>query len=207
MLPLFDFIEYMCEKYSIDESHGLKHAKGTFQKALDILETMEDVTDSETKVALYSAALHDTCDSKYTNVDLASGQILNWLLDCGWIEEEANAIIAIITSMSYSKLKASSKGGPPIYPDHGKWQRAYHVARHADLLEGYIVARCFLYNVKLYPAKTEDEHWEYVRDIFDNRVLSYVKDGWISIPGALTMVPALESEARRCLEKKDLTWD
>lgn len=207
MMNLFDFIEYMCEKHQIDESHGLKHAKGTFLKAQEIIDSMPDLSESEKKVALHSAALHDMCDSKYTKVDLASRQIMTWLIDAGWIEEETDAVIAIITSMSYSKLKASSKGGPPVYPELGKWQRAYHIARHADLLEGYIVARCFLYNVKLHPSKTDEEHWEYVKEIFNNRVLLYVTDGWITLPAALQIVPDLEKEAIRCLEKKDLTWE
>lgn len=206
MMTLFQFIDYMCQKYSIDESHGLKHAKGTLEKAEAILETIPDCSDAEKRVARFSAALHDTCDSKYTNVNLASSQIKTWLLENNWNEEEANAVISIITSMSYSKLKIESKGGPPIYPDHGKWQRAYHVARHADLLEGYIVARCFLYNLKIHPNATDDEHWNHVEVLFNNRVYSYVKDNWIFLPGALSLVPDLESQAKKCINTRSLEW-
>lgn len=206
MDALFNFIEYMCNKYSIDESHGLKHAKGTFQRARVLLYTLDDVKEDESRVALYSAALHDTCDSKYTNVELASAQISTWLLEQGWINEEVDAIIGIITTMSYSKLKLQSVGGQPVYPDHGKWQRAYHVARHADLLEGYIVARCFLYNMHIHPDKSDDDHWLAVRTLFDRRVFRYLKDGWITFPAALRMVPELEKEAHRCFETKSLDW-
>jgi len=206
MLTLFQFIDYMCQKYSIDESHGLKHAKGTLEKAEAILDTISDFSQNERRVACFSAALHDTCDSKYTNVNLASSQIKTWLLENTWIEEEADAVISIITSMSYSKLKIESNGGPPMYPDHGKWQRAYHVARHADLLEGYIVARCFLYNLKIHPEATEEEHWNHVETLFNNRVYSYVKDGWIFLPGALALVPALESQAKRNIKNRSLQW-
>ena len=118
----------------------------------------------------------------------------------------AKAVIDIITTMSYSKLKAASQGSTPTFPEHGRWQRAYHVARHADLLEAYIVARCFLYNKELHPTKTEDEHWITVRALFDVRVFNYVKEGWITMPGALAMVPALEAEARRCFEMRSLDW-
>lgn len=196
----------MCEKYSIDESHGLKHAKGTFLKARVLLETMDDLDTDEQRVALYSAALHDTCDGKYTDVRTASLEIHGWLLTQGFTGDEVNAITSIITTMSYSKLKASAAGGPPVYPDHGRWQRSYHIARHADLLEGYVVARCYLYNVHIHPEKTEDEHWELVTDLFNRRVFKYVEDGWIHLPGALEMVPDLLKEADRCLENKTLDW-
>lgn len=196
----------MCKKYSIDESHGLKHAKGTYLKARVLLETVANVSDEERRVALYSAALHDTCDSKYTDVYTASMEIKEWLLNQGIIREEAEAIISIITTMSYSKLKATAAGGPPVYPDHGIWQRSYHVARHADLLEGYIVARCFLYNVHIHPEKSDEEHWTLVMNLFDRRVLRYVEDGWIKMPGAIEMVPDLIKEAHRCFNQRLLDW-
>lgn len=206
MDSLFKFIETMCQKYSIDESHGVKHAKGTFLKARVLLETLEDIEDNERRVALYSAALHDTCDSKYTDVNTAAVEIMEWLLSQGITGDEVNAIISIITTMSYSKLKATAAGGPPVYPNHGKWQRAYHIARHADLLEGYIVARCYLYNIHIHPEKNEDEHWSLVRSLFSKRVFTYVDDGWIHLPGALTMVPLLTEEAHRCLDERLLDW-
>ena len=96
--------------------------------------------------------------------------------------------------------------GKILYPEHGKWQRAYHIARNADLLEAYTVARCVLYNKHIFPEKTEDEHWERAEQLFQERVFRYAADGWINLPGALAMVPALEQEARRCLEKRLLDW-
>ncbi len=196
----------MCKRHSIDESHGLKHAKGTYNKAYRLIETLPDMKEDEKRVALYSAALHDTCDSKYTDVDKAATEIKDWLLQQDFAQEEVDAIIAIITTMSYSKLKATAAGGPPVYPDHGKWQLAYHVARHADLLEGYIVARCFLYNVHIHPDKTENEHWAIVTSLFDRRVFRYVQDEWIKMPGALLMVPDLINEAYRCFNNRVLDW-
>ena len=206
MDALFEFIDRMCKKYSIDESHGLKHAKGTFLKARVLLETVDRVRPDEQRVALYSAALHDTCDSKYTDVVTASAEIKDWLLSQGLAKGEAEGIISIITTMSYSKLKAAAAGGPPVYPDHGRWQRAYHVARHADLLEGFIVARCFLYNLHIHPDKSQEEHWSVVMNLFDRRIYRYVEDGWINMPGALEMVPDLIEEAHRCFNGRLLDW-
>lgn len=203
---LFNFIEQQCLKYSIDESHGSRHAWGTALRAKKILKTLEEVSEEEERVAIYAAALHDTCDSKYCPVQEAAKEIEGFLLDIKWIPEEIKAVLSIITSMSYSKLKKNVIDGLIHYPNHGKWQRAYHVARNADLLEGFIVARCVLYNRQLYPKKSEVEHWERAEEVFNQRVFTYVSEGWINLPGSLEMVPELEKEARRCLRYKLLDW-
>jgi hypothetical protein len=93
-----------------------------------------------------------------------------------------------------------------MFPNHGKWQRAYHVARHADLLEGYIVARCVLYNIHLFPEKSMDDHWKRADELFQERVFTYISEGWIFLPGALAMASTLEQEARRCLQEKSMDW-
>lgn len=193
-------------KYDIDKSHGSKHAWGTALRAMAILKTLENVSDKEERVAIYSAALHDTCDSKYCPIQEATSDIRSFLLGIQWTPDEIEAVLSIITSMSYSKLKKNVKEGVIEYPDHGEWQRAYDVARNADLLEGYIVARCVLYNQHIYPGKTEDEHWERAEQLFNERVFTYVSEGWINLPGALAMVPALEQEAMRCLSGRHMDW-
>jgi hypothetical protein len=203
---LFNFIEQQCTKYNIDKSHGSKHAWGTALTAKKLLKTLDNVTEQEERVAIYSAALHDMCDSKYCPIEEATHEIKTFLLDLQWDPEEIEAVISIITTMSYSKLKRSIKDGIIQYPSHGKWQRAYHVARNADLLEGYIVARCVLYNRHIYPLKTDDEHWERATQLFNERVFTYVSEGWVNLPGALKMVPTLEQEARRCLLGRLMDW-
>jgi hypothetical protein len=206
MDPLFLFIEQMCLKYNIDESHGIKHAKGTMLRAKQIILTLPKITEAESKIALYAAALHDMCDHKYTDVKKSSKEIYTWLTsESNWSTEEANALINIITTMSYSKLKSTFASGQS-FPDHGKWQMAYHIARHADLLEGYIVARCVLYNKHIYPEKSDDEHWLRAEELFRTRVFKYVSDGWIFLPGALAQVKGLEEEANRCLANRSLDW-
>ena len=203
---LLNFVQEQCIKYGIDESHGVKHAKGTWFRAAKIIKTLPSVKEDEQRVALCSAALHDMCDSKYCPIEEASKDIRDFLLDIQMDPEEIQAVLDIVTTMSYSKLKKSIKEGVIQYPDHGKWQRAYHVARNADLLEGYIVARCVLYNQHMYPSKTEDEHWERAEQLFNERVFLYASDGWINLAGALDMVPELEQEARRCLKGRLMDW-
>ena len=206
MDSLFNFIEQQCVKYNIDESHGLKHAKGTMMRANEILLTLSEVSDEERMITLYSAALHDTCDSKYTPVNEAANEIGFFLRSQHWQPSQINALIRIITSMSYSKLKKSIVSGRIEFPSHGKWQRAYHVARHADLLEGYIVARCILYNQHIFPEKSENEHWERASELFSERVFTYISDELIFLSGAIELAKPLIQEAHRCLEEKSMDW-
>ena len=203
---LLNFVKSQCLKYNIDESHGVKHARGTWARAAMLIKTLPDMNQDEKQVALYAAALHDTCDSKYCPVEEASRDIRDFLNYINMDLEEIQAVIDIVTTMSYSKLKMSVKDGLIQYPGHGKWQRAYHIARNADLLEAYIVARCVLYNKHIYPNKTEDEHWKRAEELFNDRMFKYVSEGWINLPGALEMVPTLEQEARRCLSGRLMDW-
>lgn len=211
MNQLFFFIEQMCIHYNIDESHGLKHAKGTYARAQQILSKCKNVSDEERRMALYSAALHDTCDHKYTDIKDSTKKIREWLLLQGWTRKDANSLIKIVTTMSYSKLKANvihlqDNTTVALYPDHGKWQRAYHIARHADLLEAFIVARCILYDRHIKPCLDEKDHWERAIHLFNERVFKYVTDDWLFMPEALCFVPALHQEAFECLLFKSMNW-
>jgi hypothetical protein len=206
---LSEFIKETCAEQNIDESHGYKHSVGTMFRAQAIIDTIRTITSEERKMILYCAALHDLCDSKYTDVSIASLKIRVWLIwEDDWNTRDADALIHIITTMSYSKLKKlKEENGVHTYPNHGKWQRAYHIARQADILESFIVARCVLYNMHVYPEKSDDEHWATANQLFQERVFRYVSGGWITIPGALAMVPHLEADARRCLAEKSMRWD
>jgi len=207
-IVLFEFIQKQIDKYGIDESHGMKHAKGTFVRAHRLIKTFPDISQEEKYMALYCAALHDMCDSKYTDVKVAAEEIRVFLISEGILEDFAEAVIQIITTMSYSKLNLRKKLEPTalLYPDHGKWQRAYHIARHADLLEGYIVARCVLYSKHICPEKNADDHWVMAEDLFEKRIYLYVSDGWITIPAAIDAAAELEKEARRHLQEKMMDW-
>lgn len=207
MNELFKFVEQNCSKYDIDESHGLKHAMGTVAWAEKLMLGISDISNDERHMIVYGAALHDMCDSKYRNVEDACDEIWSWLKTQGWSETMATSLISIITTMSYSKLKKNFVAGAPFtYPNHGQWQRAYHIVRHSDLLEAYRVVRCYLYSMRRKPNYTEDELWIETQKIFDERVFKYVSDGWIFLEGALAFIPVLEAEARRCLKERDTTY-
>ena len=207
MDELFEFIQQNCVKYNIDESHGLKHAKGTTLWAAKLMSYYSDITREEKDMILYGAALHDMCDSKYRDVNDAATEIHQWLKANGWSEQMATTLINIITSMSYTKLKTSQKEGQNIvYPNHGSMQRAYHIIRHSDLLEAYRVSRCFLYSLRKWPNWSEDDLWAETQKTFDSRIFKYVSDGWIFLEPALQFIPDLESTARRCLKERDNTY-
>ena len=196
MNRVYSYIDECCKKYNIDESHGLKHSIDTVAWAKLLIAAEQSCDPAEERMILYSAALHDMCDAKYRNPMEASEEIRNWLIDSEqWSTEMATALEKIIMTMSYSKLKLKMLEGKPVYPDHGPWQRAYHIARHADLLEGYKVRRCMLYTKHRLPQETPEEYWPIVREVFYNRVLNYVSDGWIFLPKAIELSVALHRKA------------
>ena len=202
MDDLFKFIEETCKLYNIDESHGLSHSKRCIQFANTIMEDYPDINEDENKIIIYGVALHDMCDSKYTDVEKGSIRIGEWLLSQRFDIELKDTIIRIITTLSYTKLKnTKDKLGYIVYPDHGEWLRAYHIIRHADLLDAYLVDRCFEFQKHKYPTMNDKECWDIVKNIFDERIFKYVSDGWIFFPVALRMVPEFERVAREILQK------
>ena len=204
---LWVFIQSCCEMYNIDESHGLLHAQNTAIWATKLMAISPDeqaISPDEERMIIYGAALHDMCDAKYTDVKSAGAHIHNWLIEQNWTNQDATALIAIIQTISYSKLKKILKVNPldanPAYPDHGRWQRAYHIIRHADLLEGYSVRRCMLYTQHSQPGKSMEDYWEIVTEVFQRRILLYVSDGWIFLPQAKIYAKVLDQEARNALD-------
>lgn len=203
---LTQFIERCCIEQSIDESHGMKHAKACVEWVEKLLSVEENVTEEERTLAIYSAALHDMCDKKYTNVEIASKKIHVWLIQQGWQKEMADVLIRIVTSMSYSSLKTKMVDGKPVFPDFGPWQRAYHIVRHADLLDGYLVGRCFLYTKHKHPRITDEVCWEIVKELFKVRMFRYVDEGWVSLPEAVKLAQGLELRARWNLLDREFTY-
>jgi len=204
MKEVFAFIEACCLKQNIDDSHGLKHAKSCLAwfDTLIIHED-EELSQEEHLIGTYSIALHDMCDHKYTKVAAAVPKIRRFLVSqIG--EEYADICISIITTMSYSKMHRV--GGVIVFPDHGRWQRVYHLVRHADLLDAYNVGRCFTYTRHLDPLASDEECWERVQCIFDNRIFKYVSDGCIFLHSAICLVAPLEEKARMALAEKDSSY-
>lgn len=195
---LIAFITECCIANNIDESHGLGHAEDTVGWALQLLEAEVGVNEEEWRLVVAAAALHDMCDHKYVDEAVAITNIRAWLLRQDWSAEMADALIAIITTMSYSKLKkAEAENGRKVWPAHGRWTRAYHIVRHADLLDAYKPARCYLYQKHVTPRISDVDAWAVAARLFDMRVFRYVPDGWITLPRGVELATGLETEARR----------
>ena len=182
---LFEFIKECCIEYNIDESHGLIHSKRCIKWVEKLVVNDPTVSDDEIVMAIYAGALHDMCDKKYTCPIKSSNAISLWLLQQGWSINMTDSLIKIINSMSYTLLKNNMRDGNIIFPDHGKWQRVYNIVRHADLLDGYDVSRCFIFTKRIEPLISDKECWSIVKRLFDVRIFKYVSDGWIHLPLAI----------------------
>ena len=192
-LPLvYEYVEHICKKYKIDESHDVGHAKDCVQFAEQLLEP--NTPELERVITVYAAALHDTVDKKYVPVKDGCAQVHMFLYGIGLEEDEIHTILSIITTMSFSYLKVRKEDGLS-YPDHGQWNRAYHIVRHADLLCSYRVERCFHYQKRLTPTISDDECWVKVEQLFEKRMMRYVHDGWITLPKAMRLVVPLFKQA------------
>jgi len=157
-------------------------------------------TEEEVKMAIYAAALHDCVDKKYVDEVIATLTVRQFLDSIGWDEEHIDVLLKMITTMSYSKLKAQKIGNNIVFPDHGKWQKVYHAVRQADLLCSYRVHRCYEYQLRIHPDWTEEQHWVRVREMFADRIFRYVDDGWFESRYALSLIPELTEQAKKDLE-------
>ena len=77
------------------------------------------------------------CDKKYMDEKEGIKEIEKFL-ESKLSDDEINIILSIITTMSYSTVKANG------YPDLGFYQTAYHIVREADLLSAYNFDRCVI---------------------------------------------------------------
>jgi hypothetical protein len=204
-ITLLEFIYNYCESLGIDESHGLKHSMNCINWVYRLIQD-DILPNDQLQMAIYAAALHDMCDKKYTNPEIASRIIHTWLLSQQWSIEMADTLISIINNMSYSLLKQRANGGEPIFPNYGKWQRAYHLARHADLLDAYLVGRCFIYTQHIEPTISDSDCWKRVEELFRIRVFNYVSDGWITLPLGIQYASYLETKAKESFLTKTFIY-
>lgn len=205
-ITLFNFVDKQCEKYNIDKSHGLIHSKRCVEWVDKMIENDESLLEDEKTVAIYSAALHDLCDKKYVTIFDAIYDLREWLKNEMILTPDMiESILYIIQNMSYSFLiQKQNDHGERWYPfkEIDKWYKSYHLARNADLLEGYHVGRCYLYTMHAHPDLKEDDAWETVEKLFKKRMYNYLSDGWITHPVAIKYSYLLEEEARICFKTR-----
>ena len=148
MTPFFNqmlrFVMVMSARYNIDESHSLGHSLTVLNYTNQIFESERYIfppLKKQEKVVYSAAVLHDMCDNKYVAEQEGKRNIDELLTKLRMPNVERQAVIDIIDTMSYSKVKKTG------FPNHGEYQRAYHVVREADLLAAYDFDRCILYRL------------------------------------------------------------
>jgi len=220
----YERVRTFVTEHNVDDSHGLDHSEACVAWATRLLDAADAeavgrpnaspadrVCHRERRMCLAAAALHDTCDHKYVaDMDAATAALHAWATEHGFFPNECDALCGIVSTMPYSGLVraqgpgyVAGDGEQPWLPTHGRWQRAYNIARHADLLDAYRVDRCATYTslARCFAHMTAAEQVDEVRSLFERRTFRYVTDGWLTLPAALEAVPALEATARRDLSR------
>jgi len=170
---IFNFIKNTCKQFDIDESHGIKHSMEVFDFAYTILQSERKKNPDllcKQKIIYTSALLHDMCDNKYMDEELGIKTIKQFLIkELEYNDAEIKAIIDIIGTMSYSKVK---KNG---FPDLGEYQIAYHIVREADLLAAYDIDRCIIYTMMKNNVNYEDAFIE-AKILYYHRMGQHIED-------------------------------
>lgn len=170
----FAFCASTCRAQHIDASHDEHHMArvARLTERLNVASGRE-IGQDEKDVMILAAFTHDLCDHKYTDVAAGLAQIETWLKSQPISEDQRRAVCRIISTMSYSKVKAYG------YPtDLGKWTLAYHHTRIADLIDAYDIERCYQYQSHKHPDMAEVDKWRAVIEVFERRVLTQ-KDEFI----------------------------
>ncbi len=195
MIPynlIFNFITHTCNKFSIDESHGLKHSMDVFKYSQRIVKNeklLHPVLKDQERVIYTSALLHDMCDNKYMDEQFGLNRIRNFIKTyLNYEDKETESICDIISTMSYSKVK---KNGFPNLNDH---QMAYHVVREADLLTAYDIDRCIVFNMNRYNVDYTKSVNE-ACDLYEVRMGKHIEDNLFFTSTGLDIAKDLEKDA------------
>ena len=139
----FQFVVDNTRRYSIDESHGLKHAMEVYNYAKQNYENQVvkyPFLEEQKNIIFTTAIGHDMCDKKYVDESTSIASYQAYLSPL-MTTNELEIIGKIIETMSYSKVKVQG------FPDLGINTLAYHIIREADLLAGYDIDRCIIYSM------------------------------------------------------------
>lgn len=199
--PIFNFIKNTCKQFDIDESHGIKHSMEVFDFSYSILQSESknnpDLLGKE-KIIYTAALLHDMCDNKYMDEEVGIKTIKQFLItELKYNDAEINAILDIIGTMSYSKVKKNR------FPDLGEYQMAYHIVREADLLAAYDIDRCIIYTMMKNNVTYEDAFIE-AKLLYYSRMGQHIDDGLFTFDSSKKMaveLNAIEQQKIKYLNK------
>jgi len=159
------------QKFNIDESHALRHSMDVFHFANNIYDSelyVNPFLKQQKNIIMCSAILHDMCDKKYVDEKMGIDE-MNHFMKQYINQDDLNIINKIISSMSYSTVK---KNG---YPNLDNYNLAYHIVREADLLAGYDVERCIIYQMAQHCDSYVDS-LDRANKLFQNRIFRYIDE-------------------------------
>jgi hypothetical protein len=196
MDKIIQFINDTCIKYNIDESHGLKHSIQTHEWSQKLTKDIKHCA-TESVIIKLSCLLHDMCDKKYMDENEGINNIITFLkyeLDVS--DEIVEAVVFIINTMSYSKV---IKNGYPDFKSDKSLKFCYHIVRNSDLLESYDPERCIGYQIRCGGSRRDGIIK--MLELFDNRILKLIQNGYINIEPAIKYAEELHQEALGLLDK------
>ncbi len=191
---LFKFVKETCMEFRIDESHGLTHSIQVYRYGVEIyfqvLKTNPEI-ENLLDVIICACVLHDMCDYKYMDVSIGIKRIVELLEGLCLCQTQIDLIVQIVSSMSYTKIKA--QGFPKFNNLLDKL--AFNIVREADLLAAYDFDRSVVYAMECKGATWTQANKETV-DYFKSRVLTQISDGLFTISAALNIALQLDNLAR-----------
>jgi len=167
----FHYVMQTSHKFNIDESHALRHSMDVFHFANNIYDSelyVNPFLKQQKNIIMCSAILHDMCDKKYVDEKMGIDE-MNHFMKQYINQDDLNIINKIISSMSYSTVK---KNG---YPNLDNYNLAYHIVREADLLAGYDVERCIIYQMAQHCDSYVDS-LDRANKLFQNRIFRYIDE-------------------------------
>ena len=196
MDKIVEFIKATCIRYDIDDSHGLEHSITTLDWSMKISKDIK-YSKRESYIIKLSCLLHDMCDKKYMDENEGIQNIINFLkyeLDAQ--EDIIDAVVFIITTMSYSKV---IKYGYPDFKADKSLEICYHIVRNSDLLASYDPERCIGYQIRCGGSRRDGI--VKMLELFDNRILKLITDGYINLAPAIEYARELHRDALKILDK------
>lgn len=181
----YAFCETVSQQLGIDETHNQTHMARVAQLTSQLNQLCDDLVSTEEETVMLLASMtHDLCDHKYVEVETGLHQIHEWLIQLPITSEMVDAVLQIITTMSYSKVRMVG------YPTNlGLWERAYHHVRIADLIDAYDISRSYQFQGHQYPDMDSVHKWQRVIKIFEERVIPQMDTYIIPVcPYALSLV-------------------
>jgi len=180
-------------KHHIDRSHNEHHSKEVLYWAIDIMKAQR-YPESHLTIIVQSCILHDLVDKKYCPDE---NLVKNYLGDIH-TPQETDTILKIINTMSYSKTFIGNQVVFPQWIQESEYFECYHIARQADLLSSYNIARMIEYrkNLNMPDSFIKQE----IPIFYYSRMANLVDSHFFIHPSAIARAEQLDAIARLKLE-------